>query len=258
MSMSPPSANSVAEFGRPDVEGDARRMFEVLARGGVAIVRTGFSYGIMTSTKEGVDRINAAKQRGSHKRQGMALNYALSREIHILESWKQDMIDCAVLDYKLPLGVVARYRTDHPLIRKIAPEQLRLCTARDQLATVLNPGGPSMEPLMTLSQEHLLPLMGSSANISGTGVRHRIADIETEVLGCADLIVDQGIPEYHTYNAAGTLIDWDAMKVIRFGACYELLSDVFERHFGWQMPADPGRVANPSGHVDEFLLAEAD
>lgn len=258
MTVMPPAGLASAEPARPDFDADAHRMFDVLLDGGVAIVRTGFSYGIMSSTRAGVERINAAKQRASHKRQGMALNYEMSREIHMLDPWKQEMIDCAVLDYKLPLGIVATFRTDHPFITKIEPDLLTLCTARGQLATVLNPGGPSMEALMALSREHGVPLMGSSANLTGTGVKHRVADIQDEVIACADLVVDQGLPEYHVYNAAGTLIDWDAMEVIRFGACYELLADVFERHFGWTLPPDPGRVANPSGHVNEFLLQGAE
>ena len=258
MTMQPPASSSSVTPGRPDVEAEAHRIFNVYYEGGVVISRTGFSYGIGTSSKAGVERINQAKQRASHKRQGMALNYEMSREIHVLESWKQDMIDCAVLDYKLPLGIVATFRTDHPFIQKVEPDLLKLCTARGQLATVLNPGGPTREAVTALSREHQVPLMGSSANLTGTGVKHRISDIQDEVLECADLIVDQGIPEYHMYNSAGTLIDWDTMQVIRFGACYELLADVFERHFGWTLPPDPGRVANPSGHVDEFLLQNAE
>ena len=54
---------------------------------------------------------------------------------------KQVMIDCAVLDYTLPLGVVVRFRTDHPLINRIEPNLLRLCRARRRQLGAVPPFG---------------------------------------------------------------------------------------------------------------------
>jgi hypothetical protein len=64
------------------------------------------------------------------------------------------------------------------------------------------------------------------------------------------------VPEHHRYAGAGTLINWDTMEVVRFGACHELIAGVCLRHFSWDLPPDPGRAANPSGHVDEFALRD--
>jgi len=69
--MMPPTDSAHREPSRPDFDAEAHRMFEVLLDGGVALSRTGFSYGIMSSTRRGVERINAAEQRAAHKRQGM-------------------------------------------------------------------------------------------------------------------------------------------------------------------------------------------
>jgi hypothetical protein len=48
------------------------------------------------------------------------------------------------------------------------------------------------------------------------------------------------------------------MRVHRFGAYYDLIADILKRHFNMDLPPDPGRVANPNGHVNEFILAGVD
>ena len=259
MTMVPPPADGGTIFsGRPDVDGEVSTIFQTLCDGGVVILRTGLSYGIVTCTKAGIDRINQAKRRGPHKRQAMLFNRAMSEEIQVVEPWKRDMIDCAVVDYKLPLGVVATYRREHPFMAAVDPDVLRLCTANGRGATPLNPGGLVAEGLTELSREHRRPIFGSSANLTGSGTKFRIGDIEPEVLACADLIVDHGIPENHLYGGSATLINWDTMEVVRFGVCYDLLQNIFERHFGWTLPPDPGRRVNRNGHVDEFALHASD
>jgi len=41
---------------------------------------------------------------------------------------------------------------------------------------------------------------------------------------------------------------------VRIGSCYELIADVLKRHFDVDLPADPGRKVNPSGHLNEFVF----
>lgn len=248
-------AKDICAPGRPDIAADVQRLFDVLRNGGIAIFRSGLGYGIGACTREALARINAAKGRGAHKRQGMVSNWTLAEELLDLDGTSREMIDCLVRDYDLPLAIVGRYRPGHPHLRGLGTDLLQLCTARGTLACGLNSGGPLHEPLAELSHAHAVPIFGSSANLTGTGQKYRIADIDPALLGIADLVLDYGLPEYHLYRAALTIIDFDTRAVVRFGACYELIGDVLERHFDWKLPADPGRAVNPSGHVDEFALA---
>ena len=41
------------------------------------------------------------------------------------------------------------------------------------------------------------------------------------------------------------------MEVVRIGSCYEVIADVLARHFGVELPPDPGLEALPSGHLRE-------
>ena len=47
------------------------------------------------------------------------------------------------------------------------------------------------------------------------------------------------------------MIDFEQMRVTRIGACYEIISEILERNFGFACPADPGRETLPSGHLWE-------
>lgn len=244
--------------GRPDVDEDRRRLWDVLSNGGIAIFPTNLGYGIGTASEEGNDRIIETKRRGGHKRQGMLMGAVAEREIHILDGYKREIVDCVTQDYDLPLGVIARYREDHPLIRKLSPKMLAMCTARGTISTAQNSGGPFQEFIGQLSLENLLPIVGSSANLTGRGGKARVEDIEPEILAIADIVLDYGLRPYHAYKVASTQINFETMEVLRFGACYELVADVLKRRFGWEIPPDPGREISPHGHVNEFALKEGE
>jgi tRNA A37 threonylcarbamoyladenosine synthetase subunit TsaC/SUA5/YrdC len=241
--------------GRPDIEGDTRRLLDVLTNGGVAIIPANLGYAMVGSTPEANRRIIAAKRRDGHKRQGMVMDAITEREVHILDQRKRDIIDCITVDYDLPLGVIARFRSDHPLIQSLDPFLLKIGTARGTIGTALNDGGVFHEALGRYSREHLCPFFGSSANLTGRGAKHRVTDIEPEIIAAADFVLDYGLTKFHSYVTTSTQINFETMEVLRTGACYELIADILKRHFNWEIPADPGRSVNPSGHLQEFALA---
>jgi hypothetical protein len=160
--------------GRPDIEGDTRRMIDVLTNGGVALVPANLGYALVGSTPEANRRIIAAKRREGHKRQGIVMDAITEREVHILDQRKRDIVDCITIDYNLPLGVIAKYRKDHPLMQSLDPFLLKIGTARGTIGTALNDGGIFHEALGKYSREHLWPFLGSSANLTGQGARFRV------------------------------------------------------------------------------------
>jgi tRNA A37 threonylcarbamoyladenosine synthetase subunit TsaC/SUA5/YrdC len=240
--------------GRPDTEGDTRRLIDVLVNGGVAIIPANLGYAMVASTADANRRIIAAKRRQGHKRQGIVMDAITEREVHILDQRKRDIIDCITIDYDLPLGVIAKYRKDHPLIHSLDPFLLKIGAARGTIGTALNDGGVFHEALGRYSREQLWPFFGSSANLTGSGAKHRVEDIEPEIIAAADLVLDYGLTRYHSYVTASTQINFETMEVMRFGAYYDLIADILKRRFNWELPADPGRSVNPSGHLQEFAL----
>ena len=240
--------------GRPDIEGDLRRLIDVLTNGGLAITPVNMGYVFVAGTAEANRRIIEVKGRGAHKRQGMMMDMVTEREVHVLDQRKRDIISCITVDYNMPLGVIAKYREDHPLMRSLDPYLRKIGTARGAIGTAINDGHVLQVALEQYSREHCIPFFGSSANLTGKGIKYRVEDIEPEIIAAADLVLDYGLCKYHSYRNTSTQINFETMEVMRVGACYDLISDIVKRHFNWDLPPDPGRNVAPNGLLNEFDL----
>jgi tRNA A37 threonylcarbamoyladenosine synthetase subunit TsaC/SUA5/YrdC len=235
---------------RPDIVGDANRIVEVLLDGGVIINPGDLGYGMLTASPGAARKSFEAKQRAPHKRHGMLGSADIRAEVHQLDRRGEDIVNAITVDFDLPLGVVAPVRMDHPLIKAIDPETFRGASVDGTMAMVQN-NGKLCDELSRLSLEHGVPFLGSSANLTGTGVKYRLEDIEDEVRQSADLEINYGLCKYHTYQRSSTMINFVSMSVIRIGACYELISDILQRYFAFECPPDPGRDVLPHGHLWE-------
>jgi hypothetical protein len=163
------------------------------------------------------------------------------------------MIELIAVDYDLPLGPVAPCNFDHPLLANVDPVLLRTSTADNTIAMLLN-AGPFWAELTRLSREEVVPIFGSSANLTGSGPKFRVEDIEPEIRAIADITIDYGLRKYHNYQRSGTIIDFRTMTVVRIGIGYELISDILRRNCQIELPVDPGLAALRSGHLNEFGL----
>ncbi|MDO8776765.1 MAG: Sua5/YciO/YrdC/YwlC family protein [Burkholderiaceae bacterium] len=238
-----------------DIVGDARRTLDIIKNGGVAIVPNDTGYACCGSAMDPLMKIYSTKQRGSHKRNAMAGDIETQRDLQRLSPRAQQMVEALVVDHDLPIGVIGSFRSDHPLLQKLGGEAVQASSAIGTIGILLNAGQFHKE-LSRLSREEVVPLFGSSANLTGTGPRFSVDEIPQEIKDIADITVDYGLRRYHTYRRAGTLINFDTMQVVRIGACYELISGVLQRWFGVELPTDPGFDALPSGHLNEFALKD--
>lgn len=238
---------------RLDIEGTIHQVWSVLSAGGIAICPNTVGYGIWGGSDVALDKIFRTKERGKHKRNALITDEIGQREIHDLEPRKQDMIECVTMDHDLPMGVVAPFRPEHPLIARIDPDTLKASTAHGTIGMLLN-GGPMHTAIGRLSREALHPVFGSSANMTGTGTKFLLEDVQPEIRAIADIEVNWGLRRYHAYQRSSTIINFTDMSVIRIGSCYDLIADVLKRQFNVDLPADPGRHENPTGHLQEFSL----
>ena len=236
-----------------DIQGDARRAIDVIKKGGIALVPNDTGYALCGASMDPLKKIYDTKRRGSHKRNAMAADLETQRDLHTLPRRAQEMVEAIVVDHDLPIGVIGSFRPDHPLIMKLDDEAVRASTAVGTLGVLLNAGAFHKE-LTRLSREEVVPLFGSSANLSGSGTRFRVEDIQPELRAIADITIDYGLRKGYIYKRAGTLINFDTMEVVRIGVGYDLIADVLKRWFDVELPADPGVEALPSGHLNEFAL----
>ena len=95
--------------------------------------------------------------------------------------------------------------------------------------------GPFHSEICRLSLKELHPIFGSSANISLTGTKFRVEDIDKEIIDIADIVIDHGLRKYHFYQQSSTLLNVETFEVVRKGSNYEIIADICSRRFGVQL-----------------------
>ena len=216
---------------RLNVAQDARRAFDALKAGGIAILPNDIGYSAIGGSARALQRIFETKRRPPTKLNAMLGNLAIHRDIHIVSPAQRDIIDAIVVDHDLPLGVIALAKMNHPMLRGLDVETVRGSSRAGTICMLLN-AGPLHEAICRLSHAETHPLFGSSANMTMSGTKFRVEDIEPEIRAIADVILDYGLRKYHHYRASSTLLDIETMAVVRHGSCFELIADVLRRQFG--------------------------
>lgn len=103
---------------------DAARVWAVLEKGGLAIVPVDVGYAVVAGNNDALERAFQTKQRKPHKRHAMMGSWAMHQAIHVLPPREAQMAKHLVQDLDLPLGLVAPFREDHPIVKKLGPETL--------------------------------------------------------------------------------------------------------------------------------------
>ena len=86
--------------------------------------------------------------------------------------------------------------------------------------------------LSKLCFERGKPAFGSSANISLTGSKFTVADVEPELKEVADMIIDHGTSKYaNPEGVSSSIIDFRDFSVVRYGCCFDKLKNIFKEQF---------------------------
>ncbi len=210
---------------------DVRAVIDTIADGGVAIVPLDVAYAIVAATPEGIRRIYAAKKRSWDKPGGMFANWQTSRDIHDMDDDRHSIVRHLVEKENLPFSIVAPFRRDHPFLGAADPWVVEASTKGGTLDMLFN-AGQFHDELARQSRERQLPVFGSSANMSLTGSKYRLVDIEREVRDAADLDFDYGTSRYvNDRGLSSTIIDFSDFSVIRVGHEFDRLRQVFAEKF---------------------------
>jgi tRNA A37 threonylcarbamoyladenosine synthetase subunit TsaC/SUA5/YrdC len=221
-----------------NVEADARRVYEVLADGGVGIIPTDVGYVILGVTSQAIWKIFRAKRRKPEKLNAMCGCREMHAAIHDLPDDRRAIVEAITEDYGLPLGVVAPARLEHPTLAGLDADVLDQTTDNGTVAMLLN-AGPMLDTLARIGFADGRLIIGSSANLSLRGVKFRASDIEPEIIEAADIVIDYGLMRWNRYAKSSTMIDIGEMRVVRHGSCFDLIDDLLRRHFDIALPAEP-------------------
>ena len=210
-----------------DVGKKAQRVYEVIKGGGIAIIPVYAGYGIFGASDHALDKIYEAKRRAPHKLYTLVGNHGLHRQVHVIEPITAAFVNRVTEDLDFALGVVALIRPDHRLVQNISAYAMARSSKRGKVNMLLN-SGALMERLAEQAIEDELPIFGTSANLSGFGLKGRVQDIEAPVLAVADVVVDEGLlPGY-----SSTIVDLTQRTTVRFGHRYEDIRKIATEEFG--------------------------
>ena len=219
-----------------DYDGDAQRAMDVVLGGGIAIIPTSVGYVILATSTDAINQTIAVKRRGPSKLNAVIGCAVMHATMHVLDDRSRRIVRTITQDYDLPMGTVAPVDQDHAMLRNVGPAVLERTTKDGTLAMLLN-AGPLMDKMAQLSFEANTMVIGSSANLSLQGTKFCVEDIEPEVIDAADLVIDYGLMRWANYKKSSTMINVHDFSVVRYGSCFDLISDILQRHFDIKLRA---------------------
>jgi len=217
------------------IEHDARRVFDTLVDGGTAIIYLDVAYAILGRSEQSVRRIYEAKARSFSRPTGIVGCLQIHDALHVLDDRKKAIVRAITVERNLPLSVIAPFRTDHPFLKALDPFVMGNANKDGTLNLLIN-AGRLRDRIAVMSFEAMTPLVGSSANVSLTGSKYRVEDIEPELLAAADVVVDYGPSRYR--NAQGrssTMIDFRDFSIVRKGVCFDQIQTAMREAFGVEL-----------------------
>ena len=181
----------------------------------IAIIPLNVAYALCAITDRGVARIAAIKMRPVEKTCSVLGTPLVFRAL--IDS----PIGARVDELTLPVGLIAPVRCRAP----------RLPSGVGMNGTVnvfLNSGDFGMDLVAAAFSRKLL-IVGSSANLSGTGNNYRLAEVEPEIRRAATVAVDGGSTRFQQFTESGTPVSSTniditnpaAARVIRKGLAFE-------------------------------------
>ena len=218
---------------------DARKAFQVMVSGGVAVLPLSVSYAIFAHTAAGVERTYQLKQRAQTKPNGVIGNWDIFSNVLQVTQRERDLVRCITLDHDLPLSVIAPFDPQHDWLRTVEFGALRRATKGTTMDLLMNAGALHMH-LARMSWESAKPLMGSSANLSLSGSKFTLESVQDSLKGGCDLVLGYGTSTYaNPWEIGSTIIELPSWKVLRWGGCFGAQAALVQKHFGVELPARP-------------------
>ncbi len=211
------------------IDVDAIAAYAVVKAGGVAVIPTDVSYGLIATTDGGVRRIYELKGRPPSKACITVCNEAIFDDVALpLAPATRAWLDH--IRVRTPIAVVVPL---NPASRLLAPlsEYLRgQATQHGTIATFFS-AGELVERVAELAYADGTLLIGSSANLSGTGNNCSFAEIPGSIREGAGLAIDHGHVRYaNTDRLSTTILDLTTGSFVRQGVNYAVIQRSWDAH----------------------------
>ncbi len=188
------------------IETDARRMYTLLADGGLALARTNTGYGLVGMKSDAVRRIYELKGRSASKPCVTVGTMAILDDVAKgIEADTRTWLAGAVTQW--PMAVIARTNQHSALLSSFEPFVASQCTKEDTIATFFGVG-ELIARTASIAHTYGQLIVGSSANLAGTGNNYTIEEVPDAIRNAVDLEFDYGVAPFTTdRKLASTILD---------------------------------------------------
>ena len=196
-----------------------------------AIYPASVGYAIIGHEEEAVARMYRAKERSFDKPCGNIGDWQLLNEATIVPERALEVVSAVIHEHKLPFSLVAPIRTEHPWVQNLPPFAFKNATKAGTMDILVN-AGPLHDEIARLGRENEYAIVGSSANVSLTGSKFLLEDVQDQIIEAADITIDYGLVPYHNDAGLGsTIVDLINFESIRVGAVYDEICDIVKNQF---------------------------
>lgn len=214
-------------LGMTPMENDAHRVYATLRAGGLALIPTDVGYGLVAMEADAVQRIYELKGRPATKPCVTVASFDILTRVArpLTDAGREWLADITRLT---PLAIVTRLAPS-PLVDEL-PAYVRGQATHDGTIALFFRAGRLLERLAELALADGRLVLGSSANLSGTGNNYTFDSVPETMRASADLALDRGASWYRNdQQLASTILDLTNGTFIRKGVNYVRIAEAWER-----------------------------
>ena len=188
------------------IAADAHRMYTLLADGGLALARTNTGYGLVAMKSDAVRRIYELKGRSAQKPCVTVGTMTILDDVAVgVDPETRGWLSRAVARW--PMAVIAKTNRRSALLSSFEPFVASQCTKADTIATFFGVG-ELIASTATIAYGHGQLIVGSSANLAGTGNNYTLDAVPDSIRNAVDMEFDYGIAPFTTdKKLASTILD---------------------------------------------------
>ncbi len=205
------------------LDSDARLVYATLHAGGLALVPTDVGYGLLAMEEPAVRRIYALKGRPASKPCVTVANAAIVDSVAqpidgATREWLAEVTRLA------PLAIITQV-AESALLDSMSPYVRGQGTTAGTIALFYS-AGRLVERVAELALADGRLVLGSSANLSGTGNNYAFAEVPDVMRDGADLALDRGPAWYaNEQRLATTILDLTSGRFLRKGIEYSRIAE---------------------------------
>ncbi|NVB80243.1 MAG: hypothetical protein HOV81_17750 [Kofleriaceae bacterium] len=198
------------------LDSDVQKVYATLRDGGLALVPTDVGYGLVAIKEPAVRRIYELKGQPAARPCVTVTTTAITERIAApLPQAIVEWIDA--ITYTSPLAIVTKV-AEGSRLRSLQPPFVREQTTSAGTIALFYSAGPLLERLAELARVDGMLVVGSSANLPGSGNNYVVADVPDSIVRGVDLVLDRGPTRFTSaQRLASTILDLTTGQIIRCG-----------------------------------------